>query len=325
LRGFEVNRLRWVFPFYLGYLLIPRPLQHLLGVPVGFVLSRLMRRSRDGVRRNLAGVLGPAAGAARREALLWRTFYKYGLYLLDYLVFALGGPERTRALVGRPAGAEPLFAALAAGRGAIIVSPHLGNWELGGAALARVGRAPLGLTARRGERALERHRERVRGRMGMRFIAVDEAAGAAAGLVEAARVLRAGGVVAMLADRPAGGRTVAAPFFGRPCRFPAGPAALALATGAPIFPAAVVLERGFRYRIAIGAPIEPRARGPRDEAIRAATAAIATAFEGWIRAYPDQWYNFYDYFAEAAAAPPAGREARAAADSEPVAAAGARP
>lgn len=312
MRGFEVNRFRWVFPFYLGYLLIPRPLQHVLGVPIGFALSRIMRRSRAGVARNLVRILrcGPAAEDRRRApALLWRTFWKYGLYLLDYMVFALGGAERTRALVGRREGEGPLFAALAAGRGAIIVSPHLGNWELGGAVLARLGRPPHVLTARRGDGALEKYRRRFRRRLGVRFLDVAEAAGAAAGLVEAARVLRGGGVVAVLADRAQGGRAVGARFFGTRCRFPAGPAALALATGAPIFPVAIVLERGFRYRVAIGAPIDVRAGGPREEALEAATAAMAAAFEGWIRAYPDQWYNFYDWFAQAEETlnPPAAR------------------
>ena len=294
LRGFDVNRFRWVFPFYVGYLIIPRPVQHLLGVPVGILLSRVMRRSADGVRRNLARVLGPGAATAGRT---WRTFYKYGLYLLDYMVFALGGRERTRALVGGREGEAALYRALEAGRGAIVVTPHLGNWELGGAVLAQQGRAPHVLTARRGDADLQRYRERFRRRAGIRFLHVDEARGAAAGIVEAAEVLRRGGVVAMLADRLApGGRGIDVDFFGGRCRFPAGPAALALATGAPIFATAVVLAERFRYRVLIAPPIAVRAgpRAGRDAALAEATQAIATAFEGWIRAYPDQWYNFYD-------------------------------
>jgi KDO2-lipid IV(A) lauroyltransferase len=256
-----------------------------------------MRRSRAGVERNLARIAPPE----RRRALLWRTFYKYGLYLLDYMVFALAGRERTRALIAGIDGGEALARALEAGRGAILASPHLGNWELGGALLARVGRAPHVVTARSGDAPLERYRARFRRRLGIGRMGVGEPGGAPAGAIEAARVLRAGGIVAVLADRPgAAGRTVAAPFFGTRCHFPAGPAALALATGAPLFPVSIVLGRGFRYRVQVAAPIEVRApaREDRDRAVRAATAALAEAFERWIRAAPDQWYNFYDWFAE---------------------------
>lgn len=309
LREIDVNRLRWVAPFIVGHLLIPRPLQLALGVPVGMFLARAMARSREGVARNLARVLG------RPDApppLVWRTFYKYGLYLLDYIAFALGGRERTLDLFagGRPASADrALEAALGRpGRGAILVSPHLGNWELGGALLARLGRPPHVFTARAGDAALRRYRERFRRRLGIRFVEVMSAEGGAAGLIQAAAVLRAGGIVALLADRRGAGRAVRVRFFGMDCLFPAGPAALALATGAPLIPTAIVLDRGLRYRALTGDPIEPRAprrcdREARAAALEAATQAIATRFEGWIRAYPDQWFNFFDYFAEAAAPP----------------------
>src|SRR4051812_47404325 len=96
----DVNRYSWMVPFIMAHLLMPRPLQWLLGIPVGIFLSRVMRRSREGVEANLARVLGPAATRRQVRALAWRTFWKYGLYLLDYMSFALGTRARIGDLLG---------------------------------------------------------------------------------------------------------------------------------------------------------------------------------------------------------------------------------
>jgi KDO2-lipid IV(A) lauroyltransferase len=317
----DLNTLRWVRPFVVASILMPRPLQHALGVPVAALLLLLLGRAREGVLANLRRILGPArATPARRIFLAWKTFYQYGLYLLDYAAVAFGPARRARALIGRTLGRERLEAALARGRGAVLVTPHLGNWELGGAALSLDGLAPTVLEATGGDAGLRGVRARFRRRLGIEARAVgDPSAGGAFSLLEAAGVLRRGGLVAVLADRPSGPSDVEVEFFGGPRPFPSGPAALAHATGAPILPVFVLLGRDGRYDLEIDAPIVVRqgedtlaagaSRAERSAAIRAATQAIARAFERRVAAAPDQWYNFFAYF-DGAPAPESERSVR---------------
>ena len=77
-----------------------------------------------------------------------------------------------------------------------------------------------------------------------------------------------------------------------------GVAVLAMMTGAPVLPVFVVMEKCWKYRGIIEAPIyfDGSERAKREGAIREGMQEIARVFEDYIRRYPDQWYNFYSYW-----------------------------
>jgi lauroyl/myristoyl acyltransferase len=94
----------------------------------------------------------------------------------------------------------------------------------------------------------------------------------------------------MQADRPSGGRGDAiVPFFGEPAAFPLGPFVLARAAGAAVVPAFCAMAPGGRYRLEIDSPIWVK---PGEE--QAGLATVVAALERVIRAYPTQWFNFFD-------------------------------
>ena len=97
----------------------------------------------------------------------------------------------------------------------------------------------------------------------------------------------------MLGDLLVTGRAYQAPFFGRTVRFPAGPLHIAALTGATVLPFAVVRE-GDRYVLEMRPPIEV----PDPDAVDDAGRTLASEFEGLVRRYPDQWYNFRPVFGE---------------------------
>jgi KDO2-lipid IV(A) lauroyltransferase len=110
-------------------------------------------------------------------------------------------------------------------------------------------------------------------------------------MVELVRGLRRGELLALLADVAWDSRWVDVPFFGRPTRFPVGPARLARLAEVPIFPAFCVWEGTRKFVCSIGDPIEVGGPDPL-EAERAAVAKLAAVIERVVTDQIEQWFNF---------------------------------
>jgi len=172
-----------------------------------------------------------------------------------------------------------------AGRGLVVLTAHLGNWELAGRMLARDGARPMHIVvAAEADPAVERFLRG--GAAPVRFV-TRTAPTASLSLLSA---LRRGEIVAMQGDRALGTRgDVLQPFFGAPAPFPLGPFVLARAAGAPVVPAFCLLDADRRYRIVVGMPslVEPGGEA-------AALGRWVAVLEVMVRRHPSQWFNFYD-------------------------------
>jgi KDO2-lipid IV(A) lauroyltransferase len=273
-------------------LLVPRFLHPPFAFLTAGIFYLLLPSQRRGFRANLQVVTGRRAVGL----LAFSAYYKYCLNWTDVLLmYRLRGPALFK-LVGREQGAEHLDRALAGGCGAILISPHLGNWELGGLGLADRGYPLNVLTFRERDEKVNELREKVRGARGIRFIYVDRDDTSPLAIIEAVNALRRNEVLALLGDRDGSSHTVTFNFFGRPAEIPVGAAYLAIATGAPVIPVFVPLE-GRRYSTIMEGPIHfVEGRADHGAAIREGTEKILRVFERYIQAYPDQWYNFFDYW-----------------------------
>jgi len=176
-----------------------------------------------------------------------------------------------------------LDAALARGRGAIVVTAHLGDWELLAARLVRSGRRGAVVGFRKSNDPSAAWFETMRARHGLRTI--PQSAPPRAVL----DVLARGEVVGLLCDleaRRLDGEFV--PFFGVPALTMTAPAALARASGAALVPARCTRE-GARCVLRCEAPLEFEASRPRAAARTAVLERLNETYERWIRAAPDQW------------------------------------
>jgi KDO2-lipid IV(A) lauroyltransferase len=267
---------------------LPRPVRLAVARAVARGVGRALPAERSRVRANLERVL---AGAPPRElaAAVDDTFANFGAFFADLLILNRADPVRLRRYVAQRAGDERLDAAFAAGHGAVLVTAHLGNWELGGRLLACRGGAPrthVVLSAEE-DAALEQHL-RVNARE-LRFVTRSHPA-ATLGLLSA---LRRGEAVAVQGDRSTGERgDRLVSFFGSTAAFPLGPFVLARAAGAPVLPAFCTMARDGRYRVDVGAPIWVK---PGEE--MAGLEAMVAALEVAVRAHPTQWFNFFDVWA----------------------------
>ncbi len=170
------------------------------------------------------------------------------------------------------------------GRGAVVVTGHLGNWELAGAFLARRGLRVV-TVARRQRGAVEPLLRIRREGLGIEVIAHDETP------LPLARAVRGGGVAALVADqhRVRGGDRML--FLGRPAWTTLGPARLALAWGVPLYFGALVRE-GVGYR-AILEPVETvSGDGSEGDAVEV-TRGWLGALERAVRSWPGQYFWFH--------------------------------
>lgn len=239
------------------------------------------------MRYNYARVLGTTdAGTIRRMSR--RSLINYCRYLADFVRFPSLRREEIVDLVTGRESFNALDAALARGKGAIIVCMHFGNWDIGAGAAAARG-YPLTVVAETfSDARLDRMILDSRERLGMKVIKMERAG------PSMLRVLKQNGLLALLIDRPVPGQGVKVKFFGDEVEVPAGPARLALRSGAAVVPAAFarVKPDGVAVETLTDFSVGWTPSGDEEEDVRSITQAIMTAHEAFIRRYPEQWYMF---------------------------------
>lgn len=212
-------------------------------------------------------------------------------------LYRLGREDVARTT--RVEGLEALRSAVDAGTGAVVVTGHFGNWEIGGAAVAVRG-VPLDVVVQRQANPLfDDLINRARERLGMRVIERGRATR------EALRSLRRGRVVAFVADQDARRAGVFVPFLGRPASTFRGPAVLALRSGAPVFIGTAVRDRGGEYVVRLR-PIPLPAAGDPEAQVVELTAAHARALEEMVRSRPEQYFWHHRRWKTAPPAAPEG-------------------
>ena len=182
------------------------------------------------------------------------------------------------------------------GRGVLLVTPHLGNWELGGALLAQRGYPLLVLTQAEPGQGLTEMRQAARSRQGIETLVIGSDGFE---FVEIIKRLQDGATVALLVDRPPPAKAVTVELFGRPFRASIAAAELARASGCALLGVTVVRRaNGYAAQILPEFHYDRAGLGSR-EARRQLTQQILTGFEPEIRRHPDQWFHFVPVWPEA--------------------------
>jgi len=296
----SLNRFIYLFFFQFCSTLIPRPVQKFFSVVVGDLFYLLMRKTGAHVRKNMEGVSRGRWSKERVDVLTRKTFQNYGQYLLDYMVMHRLGPSNKERWVEEEVGAHHMMEALDAGKGAICITPHLGNWEIGGLLFSFRGGSLNVLTLDERDADTRSFREEMRRRRGIKILYINPKDDSPMAVLDAVKALRRNEILAMLGDRIESQKTMVFDFFGKKTAFPIGVAILAMATEAPVLPVFVVMGENRKYRGIIEAPIyfNPFLRKDREAVIREGMERLIKKFEGYIEKYPDQWYNFYPYWKE---------------------------
>ena len=267
--------------------LLPLPLTHAIGVWVGGLLWWIPNDLRRIASRNLV-LTFPEMPVADRERLLRRNLWETGKLLLELGPLWLWRGERVLALVrGAVAGEEALTDTVRRRRGAILLTPHLGAWEMAG--LYYSSRHPLTILYRPSRLGLDELSVRGRGRLGGKVVATD-----ARGVRSLLTALRNGEILGILPDQDPGDEGgVFAPFFGISASTMTLVSRLTRNTGAPVFLTwAERLPRGRGFALHLRALPEVTAAGSLEES----AAALNRGVEAAIRSLPAQYLWAYKRF-----------------------------
>ena len=262
---------------------LPRRTAVAAGIALGSVAHAILPHLRDRAEENL-GMALPELDQAERNEIKRGVFRNLGRLLGEVSQFPKLNRENIEKVVSY-VGLENFVTARDRGRGVILLTGHIGAWELSVFSHALYG-YPMSFLARRIDNPLvEQLAETYRGRVGNRSI---DKRGS---LREVIRTLKAGGVVGILADLNATREEgVFVDFFGMPACTTAGVATLAQRTGAAVVPGYIVWNESEQIHHLHFEPfLETIDTGNPKADVVTNTARYTKALEEAIRRYPDQW------------------------------------
>jgi predicted LPLAT superfamily acyltransferase len=227
----------------------------------------------------------------KRRWYVFKHFFSFGRALIDRTAILAGNKKHFSFSFD---GEKHLRDALAEGRGVLLLTAHVGNWEAGGQLLARVD-VPITVTGFDNEMPAIRAMLDSAANAKFRLLPLT---GSPTDIIPLMAALRRGEIVAMLGDRTYGSPSAHLPFLGDPAAFPVGAYVMAAMAGAPLMHAFSLREPGGHYRF-FGFPpqhLELPARNERDGYLKDCAADFARNLETVVRRDPFQWYNFYPFW-----------------------------
>lgn len=251
---------------------------------------------RDGPGRNARRLLGPGASSEEVEALRREMIRHAYTNVYELGASVKRSVAETRACIESIEGKEDYLAARQRKRGAILVTAHFGPFEVGMTALLDMEKH-ISVLFRRDERAsFDRLRSRLRAKLGVAEMSIDDGWASWVALREA---LGRDEVVLVMGDRVMPGhRGVVMPFLGGHIRVPTGPVKLARATGAPLIPIFTIRTESGRLKVVVEKPIYVDAEASVADGEPPADRALVNALEKHVRANPAQWIVFYRAWCE---------------------------
>ncbi len=250
------------------------------------------RASRDYLRRRFPGI-----GGLRLWFKRYQHFLSFGRVLVDRGYGFLGMLGNVRL---ERDGAENIETAIAEGKGVILVSAHLGNWELAAYCLGGFsrfgGKIPVNAVMFKGEsEKVEKQLSRTAGERPFNIIASNDSLQAS---IECKDALQRGEIVAIHGDRILGSGGVRVPFLGTEAKFPTGPFVLAATTGAPVVFTFANRLGTRHYGLLARGPYQFQFtdRKRRNADLEAWVRLYAAQLEELLQKYPLQWHNFYMFW-----------------------------
>jgi phosphatidylinositol dimannoside acyltransferase len=234
------------------------------------------------LRKNLARVIGVPPDEVPDE-LMRASLESYGRYWREaFRLPTMNLPKLAREIDATFQGADNLAAALDAGRGAVCALPHSGNWDMAGVWLAQTHGTFTTVAERLKPESL--YKRFISYRESLGFEVLPSSGGERPPFEVLCERLRANRVVCLMAERDLTRTGVEVDFFGEPTRMPAGPAKLAIETGAALLPSHCWFSDD-GSRVWIQRPLDCSSGD-----VNAITQALADRFAENIAAHPEDWH-----------------------------------
>jgi KDO2-lipid IV(A) lauroyltransferase len=251
----------------------------------------LLRKTVADIAANYREALGVSPKESRRLAR--QLFFEYGRTTVDLWRMRASAAELAPRLTTLDHDAEFLRGARDGGRGLLLASAHVGNWEMGAAAASALGVRVVVLGQPELDPAVHEMRLKVRKRLGVESIEIGATVATA---LRVRSAIESGAIVALAADRTYEEDRILVPYFGRATPFLRSPALLARFCGCAVLPAFFLRNRDGTYRGLFFEPVRPDPSLAAEEDARRIMTAVARATETAVRQEPAQWFNFFRFW-----------------------------
>jgi len=253
------------------------------------VIARLYcacsKRDKEAIKCNLRVILGDDVSDAERNRHVQGVFRNFAKYLVDFFKVRKLSREEIDRFV-KIEGIESIEKCLAERAGAVLLSIHIGNWEMGGAVIGALGYPVSALVLEHGDKRINDLFVKQRVGNGLKVIPVGIQ------VKQCFRVLKNNELLAIVGDKDYTSNGEYIDFFGKKAFIPRGPAVLSLRTGAPIVICALTREYNNTFKFKFEEPMRYAPSGDREKDVKAFMEMYIKVFENYIRKYPDQWYAF---------------------------------
>jgi len=267
--------------------ILPDAASYRLGRWIGLAGFRLSAGRRGIALNNLKHAMGAELSSDQLKMLARESFANLGVGLAEFFNLPSLDAEKLFELV-EFAGEENLKSAVSEGKGVLILSAHLGNWDLLAASLAAKGYPFSLITKVSRSSALNRVWMGYREAAGIKIFI---SSGSMSGIL---RQLKSGGIVGFVLDQNALSEDgVFVPFFGKAACTLSSLAVLARRTGAPVIPV-YTFRKGRRHRVVVEGPVVTPDIEDRDLDVLKRTEAYSSWTEKVIREHPEQWTWLHD-------------------------------
>ncbi len=255
-----------------------------LAVFVSDVRYLFADKDRRAVKGNLSAIF-PDKTPQEICRIRRRMFRNFAKYLVDFFRHS----KIDREYIARCIKIENLQyfdEALASGKGTVVLTAHLGNWELGGVVMGLLGYQPWVVALPHKSKKVDDFFNAQREVAGTKVIPLGRA------VRTCLHLLKENKMIALVGDRDFTEKGAVVDFFGKPTILPEGPAALSLKTGAPIVAGFMVRNPDDTFTLRLEKPIAYVGSGNDGRDIPALLNCYKVIIERYIREYPDQWFMF---------------------------------
>ena len=255
----------------------------LMGRLLGYFAFEVLRIRRKVAIENLSNSFREK-GHREIVELARRTYLNLGRMMVEFCRFPVLAQQAGIHTLVDAEGLEHLHEAHSAGRGALVVTAHFGNWELMAAKAATFASPFKVLVAHQKNDAVDALINRHRQMMNIVPLRVGPS------VKEALRALRSNAFVGIAADQDAGRRGLFVDFLGRPASSHQGPAAIALREGCPLIMGVDVMRPRGKHTVFFERLLNPGRLAYTPENVRTITERYNRRLEDFVRQYPDQWF-----------------------------------
>jgi len=259
-----------------------------LASDIHFSMAKSERRA---VIANLKVVGGEGRSGKEYAHMARDVFRNFAKYLVDFFRFEKIDEdymERNIKITGR----ENIDKALSRGKGVIMLSAHIGNWELGGFVVGRLGYPISAVVLAHQHKKINDFFTRQRQIGNMRPIELGMS------LRACYNVLKSNQLLALLGDRDFLKNGLRIDFFGKPAIIPRGPSAFGCRLGSALVPVFMIREKDDSFHFIMEEPITAKEGIGEEEAIEELTARYLKILEKYISRYPTQWYVFREFWTD---------------------------